>query len=213
MSSGISHIFAGLHASKWRMVFSGHVDEGEPTPRAMSSAIARPRVVRCTDCTVLTVRDLLYCIVHQPAANTGRAFVVQPALQDEPRHPRGLWGQVSQKSGRKPTNLAGQTDFKYPVASELSHGNRPGRRRGPTPRTPGPVAKSSASPTTSQGCPVPGGSPGLEDGRRARLRGANSTQLFLLSKPKLNKKRPSIEAGSGQKSSMPYGKWQSGHSL
>lgn len=103
MSSGISHILAGLHASKWRMVFSGHVDEGEPTPRAMSSAIARPRVVRCTDCTVVTVRDLLYCIVHQPAANTGRSFVVQPALQDEPRHPRGLWGQVSQKNGRKPT--------------------------------------------------------------------------------------------------------------
>ena len=103
MSSGISHIFAGLHASKWSMVFIGHVDEGEPTPRAMSSAIARPRVVRCTDCTVLTVRDLLYCIVHQPAANTGRSFVVQPALQDEPRHPRGLWGQVSQKNGRKPT--------------------------------------------------------------------------------------------------------------
>ena len=91
----------------------------------------------------------------------------------------------TEKRTKTNTNLAGQTDFKYPVASELSHGNRPGRRRGPTPRTPGPVAKSSASPTTSQGCPDPGGSPGLEDGRRARLRGANSTQLYLRSKSKL----------------------------
>ena len=68
-------------------------------------------------------------------------------------------------------NISGQTAFKYPVASELSHGNRQDRRRGPTPRSPGPVA--------SQGCPVPGGPPGLEDGRRARLRGANSTVLAV----------------------------------